>query len=171
MLRVLVLVHIQQHLDEALELNDLAGLAHFSPYHFHRVFQGMVGETLMAHVRRMAAEAGAGDAWRAVAGVLQERPEPHAAPGRPGPLACSANSNHTSHRTAPCLMVLRTAIILGVVRFEFQLRVALTQWLRADEEALGPGAPERGGTIERRKYPTADLAPPRQSSGPPSYWP
>lgn len=57
-----VLVHIQQHLDEALELNDLAGLAHFSPYHFHRVFQGMVGETLMAHVRRMAAEAGAGDA-------------------------------------------------------------------------------------------------------------
>lgn len=51
-----VLVHIQQHLDDALELNDLAGLAHFSPYHFHRVFQGMVGETLMAHVRRLRLE-------------------------------------------------------------------------------------------------------------------
>jgi AraC family transcriptional regulator len=51
-----VLVHIQQHLDEALALEELAGLAHFSPYHFHRVFQGMVGESLMAHVRRLRLE-------------------------------------------------------------------------------------------------------------------
>lgn len=32
-----VLVHIQTHLDEALCLEDLARLAHFSPYHFHRI--------------------------------------------------------------------------------------------------------------------------------------
>jgi AraC family transcriptional regulator len=51
-----VLVHIQQHLDEALALEELAVLAHFSPYHFHRVFQGMVGESLMAHVRRLRLE-------------------------------------------------------------------------------------------------------------------
>lgn len=51
-----VLVHIQQHLDEALVLEDLAALAHFSPYHFHRVFLGMVGESLMAHVRRLRLE-------------------------------------------------------------------------------------------------------------------
>ncbi len=51
-----VLMHIQGHLDEALCLEDLAGLAHFSPYHFHRVFRGMVGETLMEHVRRLRLE-------------------------------------------------------------------------------------------------------------------
>jgi AraC family transcriptional regulator len=51
-----VLVHIQQHLDEALVLDDLAALACFSPYHFHRVFKGMVGETLKEHIRRLRLE-------------------------------------------------------------------------------------------------------------------
>ena len=51
-----VLVHIQQHLDEPLALEDLAVLACFSPYHFHRVFKGMVGETLMEHIRRLRLE-------------------------------------------------------------------------------------------------------------------
>lgn len=51
-----VLVHIQQHLDEALSLEDLASVAHFSPFHFHRVFRGMVGESVKAHVRRLRLE-------------------------------------------------------------------------------------------------------------------
>ena len=51
-----VLVHIQQHLDEPLELGVLARLACFSPYHFHRVFTGMVGESLKEHVRRLRLE-------------------------------------------------------------------------------------------------------------------
>lgn len=51
-----VLLHIQEHLDEALSLEELAGVACFSPYHFHRVFQGMVGEGVMAHVRRLRLE-------------------------------------------------------------------------------------------------------------------
>lgn len=51
-----VLVYIQQHLDEALSLEDLAGVAHFSPYHFHRIFRGMVGESVKAHVRRLRLE-------------------------------------------------------------------------------------------------------------------
>lgn len=42
-----VLVHIQQHLDEAMPLEELAGVACFSPYHFHRVFKGMVGESVL----------------------------------------------------------------------------------------------------------------------------
>ncbi len=37
-----VLVHIQQNLDRALPLEDLASVANFSPFHFHRVFTGMV---------------------------------------------------------------------------------------------------------------------------------
>ena len=51
-----VLVHIQAHLDEALTLEDLAGLACFSPFHFHRIFKGMVGESVQGHVRRLRLE-------------------------------------------------------------------------------------------------------------------
>jgi len=51
-----VLVHIQTNLDEALDLEALANLANFSPYHFHRVFRGMVGEPIMEHVRRLRLE-------------------------------------------------------------------------------------------------------------------
>lgn len=51
-----VLVFIQQHLDEALDLEELAALANFSPFHFHRVFRGMVGEPLKEHIRRLRLE-------------------------------------------------------------------------------------------------------------------
>ena len=51
-----VLVHIQAHLDDPLALEDLAAVAHFSPYHFHRVFHGMVGESVQEHVRRLRLE-------------------------------------------------------------------------------------------------------------------
>jgi AraC family transcriptional regulator len=51
-----VLVHIQGRLDEELSLGELARIAHFSPYHFHRVFRGMVGETVKEHVRRLRLE-------------------------------------------------------------------------------------------------------------------
>ena len=48
-----VLVYIQQHLDETMPLDELARVAYFSPYHFHRVFRGMVGESVKEHVRRL----------------------------------------------------------------------------------------------------------------------
>jgi AraC family transcriptional regulator len=51
-----VLVHVQQHLDDVLELDALASVAHFSPYHFHRIFRGMVGESVKEHVRRLRLE-------------------------------------------------------------------------------------------------------------------
>lgn len=51
-----VLVHIQEHLDEALCLEELAAVASFSPCHFARIFQGMVGEPLMTHIRRLRLE-------------------------------------------------------------------------------------------------------------------
>jgi AraC family transcriptional regulator len=51
-----VLVHIQNNLDETLALEELAALAHFSPYHFHRIFRGIVGESLMEHIRRLRLE-------------------------------------------------------------------------------------------------------------------
>ena len=51
-----VLVHIQQNLDEALSLEELAGIAYFSPYHFHRIFRGMLGESVKGHIRRLRLE-------------------------------------------------------------------------------------------------------------------
>ena len=50
------LLHIQAHLDEPLELDDLARVACFSPYHFHRIFRGLVGEPVQEHVRRLRLE-------------------------------------------------------------------------------------------------------------------
>src|SRR6185436_20700588 len=51
-----VLVHIQEHLDDPLPLEELADVAHFSPFHFHRIFRGMVGESVKEHVRRLRLE-------------------------------------------------------------------------------------------------------------------
>lgn len=51
-----VLVRIQQQLDDRLSLEDLAQVAHFSPYHFHRVFKGMLGESVQSHIRRLRLE-------------------------------------------------------------------------------------------------------------------
>jgi len=51
-----VLKHIQEHLDEALDLEDLACVACFSSFHFHRIFAAMTGETIADHVRRLRLE-------------------------------------------------------------------------------------------------------------------
>jgi AraC family transcriptional regulator len=51
-----VLTHIQVHLDETLDLEELARVACFSSFHFHRVFAAMTGETIADHVRRLRLE-------------------------------------------------------------------------------------------------------------------
>ena len=53
---VRTLVHIQQHLDEPLALEDVARVACFSPCHFHRIFRAMTGEAVHEHVRRLRLE-------------------------------------------------------------------------------------------------------------------
>ncbi len=39
-------LYIQEHLDEDLALDRLAQLAHFSPFHFHRIFKGLAEDLL-----------------------------------------------------------------------------------------------------------------------------
>jgi len=51
-----VIEQIAAHLDEALDLETLAGSASLSPFHFHRVFRGMVGETPVELIRRLRLE-------------------------------------------------------------------------------------------------------------------
>jgi AraC family transcriptional regulator len=51
-----VLEYIQRHLDDPLDLEKLASVACFSTYHFHRIFTGMMGETIKDHIRRLRLE-------------------------------------------------------------------------------------------------------------------
>jgi AraC family transcriptional regulator len=47
-----VLRHIDRHLDQPLDLNALAAVAHVSPFHFHRVFRAWTGENLGDYLSR-----------------------------------------------------------------------------------------------------------------------
>jgi AraC family transcriptional regulator len=51
-----VTAYIDQHLDQYLDLETLAEVAHFSPFHFHRLFSALMGETLGAYLRRRRCE-------------------------------------------------------------------------------------------------------------------
>ncbi len=59
--------YIRTHLTDALTLDVLAQVAHFSPFHFHRIFLSMTGETLSDCVSRLRLE-------RAVA-LLRAQPD------------------------------------------------------------------------------------------------
>ena len=47
-----VIDYIENHLDQNLSLELLAGVANFSRFHFHRLFRALVGETLNSFIQR-----------------------------------------------------------------------------------------------------------------------
>ncbi len=51
-----VLDHIERNLDRPISLAELAGIAHFSRFHFHRIFAAVVGETPGQFVLRLRLE-------------------------------------------------------------------------------------------------------------------
>ncbi len=51
-----VMDHIDHNLDRPLDLGTMAAVAHFSPFHFHRVFTMMTGETPGAYLQRVRLE-------------------------------------------------------------------------------------------------------------------
>ncbi|HEY4372625.1 MAG TPA: GyrI-like domain-containing protein [Burkholderiales bacterium] len=54
-----VQAHIDAHIDQPLELPALAEVAHFSTFHFHRLFSAWMGETLGEYLRRRRLEVAA----------------------------------------------------------------------------------------------------------------
>ncbi|HNO77858.1 MAG TPA: helix-turn-helix domain-containing protein [Phycisphaerae bacterium] len=48
--------HIVRNLDQPLNLDAVAEVACFSPFHFHRIFRALMGETLNQFVRRLRLE-------------------------------------------------------------------------------------------------------------------
>ena len=61
--------HIVRNLAEPLPLDTVAQVACFSPFHFHRVFRSLVGETLAQFVKRLRLE-------RALYMLSHDRPRP-----------------------------------------------------------------------------------------------
>lgn len=55
-----VVEYISDHLDETIDLNTLAEIACMSPYHWHRVYVGMRGETVAATVKRLRLQRASG---------------------------------------------------------------------------------------------------------------
>jgi AraC family transcriptional regulator len=51
-----VIDHIDSNLDKTLNLETLAEVANFSPFHFHRIFTAFTGETLNGFVKRLRVE-------------------------------------------------------------------------------------------------------------------
>lgn len=51
-----VLDHVRENLHDDLDVDSLARIVHFSPYHFHRVFRSVMGETVGVFVRRARLE-------------------------------------------------------------------------------------------------------------------
>lgn len=48
--------YIEKHLSEEFSLIELSKVANFSPYHFHRIFYSMTGETLFQFIQRIRLE-------------------------------------------------------------------------------------------------------------------
>lgn len=51
-----VMDYIDEHLGETLELEKLSSVANFSPFHFHRIFSTLIGETLYQYILRLKLE-------------------------------------------------------------------------------------------------------------------
>ncbi len=52
----LALKFIDHHLDSKLSLESIAEIAHYSPFHFHRIFKAIIGETLNSYINRRRIE-------------------------------------------------------------------------------------------------------------------
>lgn len=48
--------HLEANLDAPIAPESLARIAAFSLHHFHRIFRGLTGESILAHVRRLRLE-------------------------------------------------------------------------------------------------------------------
>jgi AraC family transcriptional regulator len=64
--------HVQAHLGGSVVLEDVAHAAGFSPFHFHRVFKALMGETLHSFVQRQRLERALTMMSRAGSGTLTE---------------------------------------------------------------------------------------------------
>ncbi len=65
------IVALERDIERDPVLNDLAAAAHLSPFHFHRVFGAVVGETPVGYVRRLRLERAAHELRHSVQPIQQ----------------------------------------------------------------------------------------------------
>lgn len=65
-----VFIFIDTHLDKPLSLEEVASVACFSPYHFHRIFKLMTGEKLHEYITRRRIEKAASELMHSRKSVL-----------------------------------------------------------------------------------------------------
>jgi AraC family transcriptional regulator len=66
-----VFQYIDENLDSDLSLNTISEIAFFSPFHFHRIFKAITGETLNEFVTRRRIEKAASDLLHKKTGVTE----------------------------------------------------------------------------------------------------
>lgn len=124
--------HVLRHVGGPLRLTDVARAAHLSPYHFHRVFQGVMGETLGDFVQRVRLD-------RALAMMAEGR--------RPSltriALACGFSSSSDFSRGFKRRF--------GVAPSAFDLRA----WREKHRDALERTLPEAAAREQRSRLPVA----------------
>lgn len=67
-----VMDYIDEHIDQPLELKRIAEVAHFSPYHFHRIFTFLIGETPIDYIQRLRIEKAAWKLYKEKASSISE---------------------------------------------------------------------------------------------------
>ena len=102
-----VLQHMGAHLDADLDLNALAEIAHLSPYHFHRIYAGITGETAAESLRRMRLHRAAGSligAATPIAAIAKRAGY--------GSVAAFGRAFQASYGTAPAAYRKRGALVM-----------------------------------------------------------
>ncbi len=66
-----VIRYLEQNFNQPLNLEKVADLAYLSPYHFHRIFKAVVGETLNEYLRRLRIESAANDLFYKKSPVIE----------------------------------------------------------------------------------------------------
>jgi AraC family transcriptional regulator len=65
-----VIRYLEKHFNQPLNLPEVAALANLSPYHFHRTFKAVQGETLADYIRRLRLAAAADDLFKSKQPIL-----------------------------------------------------------------------------------------------------
>ena len=55
----IIIEYIGNHLNDEMDLKELADISNFSEFHFHRIFKAIIGESVGAFVVRMRIETAA----------------------------------------------------------------------------------------------------------------
>ncbi len=66
-----VIRYLEQHFNAPLNLEEVARMAALSPYHFHRVFKAVTGETLNEYLRRLRLQSAAQDLFYKKPSVIE----------------------------------------------------------------------------------------------------